>query len=510
MRGFLIMAAAVLAASPAWALPAEAWQRDLTALREAYAATHPSPWHKLSRAEFDRMADRLAADIPSLDDRQVMARMIELIAATGEGHTRLTLPLPEDAGVFLGHAKTEAPKLPVFATLPIRLTAASDGYLVTAAAPEYRRLVGAALVSIDGKPVAAIEAAMLPLVNGDNAGMKRAYLPSFIMLPDLLRVRGLTAANEARWRFRFPSGREVEERLSALPDGADLAWAKEPDTPIFGLLPLDGGIVVARISEIGNAPDQSLAAFADKIYAAVDQTPDARLVIDLRGNPGGNNFLIDPVVRGAIARPALWKPGHLFVLIDAKTFSAAQNLVNAMERWTPALLVGEPTGGAPSSYGDSKRITLPESGLTLRVSSLYWQDTGPLDKRDATAPHVAAPRTVADLQTGRDPALAAIALLSRPQGSAQGSWAAPFTYVYRPATLRVRFGRDGGSFAVPELKLAETPFQSVTLNGSDVTATGKVRDSVFTLRAQSTAGGLVGWLDVNGRPYPFVAKRAAE
>ena len=43
MRGFLIMAAAVLAASPAWALPAEAWQRDLTALREADAATHPNP-----------------------------------------------------------------------------------------------------------------------------------------------------------------------------------------------------------------------------------------------------------------------------------------------------------------------------------------------------------------------------------------------------------------------------------------------------------------------------------
>jgi hypothetical protein len=50
----------------------------------------------------------------------------------------------------------------------------------------------------------------------------------------------------------------------------------------------------------------------------------------------------------------------------------------------------------------------------------------------------------------------------------------------------------------------------VTLTGSDVTATGKVRESVFTLHGQSTAGGLIGWLDVNGRPYPFVAKRAGE
>jgi hypothetical protein len=510
MRKLLALALALVVAAPAYALPAEAWQRDLTALRDAYAKTHPSPWHKLSQAEFDRMADRLATDIPTLDDRQVIARMIELIAATGEGHTRLTLPLTDSAGVFLGHAKTETPKVPVFGTIPIRLTAASDGYLVTAAAPEYRRLVGTSLVSIDGKPVSAIEAAMLPLVNGDNAGMKRAYLPSFLMLPDLLRARSVTAGTEARWRFRLPNGREVEERLAALPDGADLAWANEAETAPFALQRLGGGIVVARISEIANAPEQSLAAFADQVYAVVDSTPDARLVIDLRGNPGGNNFLIDPVVRGAIARPALWKPGHLFALIDAKTFSAAQNLVNAMERWTPALFVGEPTGGAPSSYGDSKRITLPESGLTLRVSSLYWQDTGPLDKRDATAPQLAAPRTVADLQNGRDPALAAVHALSQPQGSAQGNWAAAFTYVYRPMTLRVRFGPEGGSFAVPELKLAETPFQTVTLNDSDVTASGRVKNSIFTLHGQATAGGLVGWLDVNGRPYPFVAQRAAE
>jgi hypothetical protein len=196
------------------------------------------------------------------------------------------------------------------------------------------------------------------------------------------------------------------------------------------------------------------------------------------------------------------------VLIDAKTFSAAQNLVNAMERWAPAVIVGEPTGAAPSGYGDSKRIVLPESGLTLRVSSLYWQDTGPLDKRDATLPHVAAPRTVADLQSGRDPALAAIARFAQPGGDSSGGWAAPFTYVYRAATLQLHFTKEGGSFAVPELKLAETKFDTVTLSGDRVEAVGTVRSSKFRLTAENSAGGLVGWLAVNGRPYPFVASRA--
>jgi hypothetical protein len=500
-----LILALLLSVAPAAALPADAWQRDLAALRKAYAETHPSPWRKLPKAEFDRMADALAAELPGLSDHQAMARLIALIAATGEGHSRLTLPLPEGAGVFLGHAKTEAPKVPVFLTLPVRFQAAADGYVVTTTAPEHRDLVGAALVSVDGKPIPAIETAMLPLVHGDNPGMKRAYLPSYLMLPDLLRARGLVRAEPARWRFRLMTGREVERRLSALPEGADLGWAAGPAVKPFALEVLEGGIVHARISDISNTPELSLADFAAQVYAAVDRTPDARLVIDLRGNPGGNNFLIDPVVRGAVARPQLWKPGRLFVLTDARTFSAAQNLVNALERWTPALIVGEPTGAAPSGYGDSKRIVLPESGLTLRVSSLYWQDTGPLDKRDATRPHLPAPRTVSDVQAGRDPALAAIRQVARPGGPVAGSWSAPFTYVYRPATLKLHFDGSGGSFAVPELNLAETKFDTVKLDGRTVEAVGQVRTSKFTLRAESTAAGLVGWLDVNGRPYPFVA-----
>jgi hypothetical protein len=502
--------ALLLSASPAAALPGEAWQRDLAALREAYAETHPSPWHKLPKAEFDRMADALAADLPKLDDTQAIARMIALVAATGEGHTRLTLPLPEGAGVFLGHARTETPKVPVFATLPVRLQAASDGYVVMTAAPEHRDVIGAALVSINGKPVAAIEEAMLPLVNGDNRGMKRAYLPSYVMLPELLRVRGVIGTEPPRFRFRMPNGREIERRLAALPESADLSWAAPPAAPLHELKMLPNGIVHAKIAEIGNAPGKSLAQFAAEMFAAVDAQPDARLVIDLRGNPGGNNFLIDPIVRGVVARPQLWKPGRLFVLTDARTFSAAQNLVNAMERWTPAVIVGEPTGAAPSGYGDSKRIVLPESGLTLRVSSLYWQDTGPLDKRDATTPHVSAPRTIADLQKGSDPALAAVARFAQPAGVPAGSWAAPFTYVYRAATLKLNLDEKGGSFAVPELNLAETKFDTVKLNGNRVDAVGTVRSSKFTLIAENTAGGLIGWLDVNGRPYPFVAMRELE
>lgn len=504
-----ILVAALLLASPASALTPEAWRHDLAVLRQSYIETHPNPFHKLPREAFDREADALATDIPKLDDAGVIARMIVLVASVGEGHTRLTLPLAGGSGVFLGHATTEVPKVAPFTTLPIRLTATSDGYVVTAAAPAQGALLNAELVSIDGHPVSEIEKTMLPLVHGDNPGMRHADLPDFLIVPELLHAEGIARdPHISIWRFRLRDGRKVEQSLAPVAPDTDTAWATAAEKqPKLQLDTRNPDFVYARIAEIANQPGQSLAQFADTMFAAVDAMKEPCLVVDLRGNPGGNNFLIDPIVRGAIARPALWKPGRLFVLIDAGTFSAAQNLVNAFERWTPALFVGSPTGAAPSSYGDSKRIVLPESGLTLRVSSLYWQDTGPLDKRDATAPQVPAARTVADLQTGRDPALAAVRALSQPQGTPEGDWAAPVTYVYKPATMRVSFHGGSGSFSVPELGLKDTPFQAVSRSGDLVTARASIKSSVFTIMAQATAGGLAGYFDVDGRPYPFVAQR---
>ena len=38
------------------------------------------------------MLEQLGKDIPTLSDTQIMARMAIMVAAIGDGHTRLTLP----------------------------------------------------------------------------------------------------------------------------------------------------------------------------------------------------------------------------------------------------------------------------------------------------------------------------------------------------------------------------------------------------------------------------------
>jgi C-terminal processing protease CtpA/Prc len=137
----------------------------------------------------------------------------------------------------------------------------------------------------------------------------------------------------------------------------------------------------------------------------IDKHPIKRVVVDLRWNGGGDSRVISPLKKALAARPKL--AGHVYVLIGPNTFSSA--LDNAMEwkRELRATLVGEPTGGKPGGYyGEVKKLTLPNSKLVVRYTSKYFG--GPPDQ-DASSltPDIAAPLTLGDLISGRDPALGA-------------------------------------------------------------------------------------------------------
>ncbi|HWF11973.1 MAG TPA: S41 family peptidase [Bryobacteraceae bacterium] len=124
---------------------------------------------------------------------------------------------------------------------------------------------------------------------------------------------------------------------------------------------------------------------------------------------GRNGTLIPPLIRSIVQSESIDRAGHLFAIIGPATFSAAQMLADALEKYTNAVFVGEPSGSKGNAYGDSRRITLPNSGITVRAAIYYWQDWHPLDKRDTIMPQLAAPLTFEEYSRGADPALAAIA-----------------------------------------------------------------------------------------------------
>lgn len=87
-----------------------------------------------------------------------------------------------------------------------------------------------------------------------------------------------------------------------------------------------------------------------------------RIVVDIRLNGGGDNTSYHGFVR-ALRHPRMNRPGRLRVIIGRMTFSAAGNFAAEVDRRTRARFVGEPTGGAPSQWGDHAPIPLPSLGV---------------------------------------------------------------------------------------------------------------------------------------------------
>jgi tetratricopeptide (TPR) repeat protein len=190
-------------------------------------------------------------------------------------------------------------------------------------------------------------------------------------------------------------------------DGAPTPlWLKDPKNKFwFEQLP-GSKVVYAQLNEVNGKADESLADFSKRLLAFVEANDTEKLVLDLRLNRGGNGSLLRPLVVGLI-KSKVNRPGRLFVLMGRSTWSAAQFLLNRLEGYTDVLFVGEPSGSKGNHYGDSRRITLPNSGLTVRVSIYYWQEWEPWDVRPWTAPHLTAELSSEDYRAGNDPALKA-------------------------------------------------------------------------------------------------------
>jgi hypothetical protein len=158
-----------------------------------------------------------------------------------------------------------------------------------------------------------------------------------------------------------------------------------------------------QMDEIGD-DDIPLAQFVVETLDLAT-TKNARLIIDVRNNFGGSGGLNRTLVTSLIGNDSLNRHDRTFVLIGRRTFSAAQMLVNELERYTHVTFVGEPTGSRPDHFGDPQKIRLEHSGLTLRVSRLHWSSYTAFDERDSTHPDFPVEWTADAYFSGQDPAL---------------------------------------------------------------------------------------------------------
>jgi hypothetical protein len=396
---------------------ADKWREDLRFMAEEMSRHHRNLFHTMTREEFESAVRRLDERIPSLARHQIIVAMARIAAMVGDGHTNL--------------APTRDSKIG-FRAYPIKLSLFKDGLYVRAVTREHADIVGARVVGIGKVSADAACDAVGAIIGRDNAMDVKFFAPFLLAMPEVLHGLGLIDDMEnAPFTILDRGGPRVVNLKPAGPapmmaPDTDLSWLSTPNwvdardgaqdpVPLwlrdpqnkywFEYLP-GARTVYVQFNQVGNKQDETIEAFAKRLFAFVESRRVERLVLDLRLNRGGNGALNRPLLLGLIRATKVDRKGRLFAIIGRSTWSAAQGLVNELEKYTNTTFVGEPTGGKPNSYGDSHRITLPNSGITVRVSTLWWQGDE-RDRRPWTAPEVAADLTFEDYRTNKDPALKA-------------------------------------------------------------------------------------------------------
>ena len=413
----LLAAGATGAAAQAVALPpdpgTEGWRADLALLALELPRIHPAPFTKVSRSEWDAAVLELEGRLPGLTGAQATVAFQQLVALIQDAHTSIN-PLFEPTL-----------RRDIY---PVEFYRFEDGVFIRRAAAEVAELVGAKVLRYGVVSADSALAAVAPTVSADNEWWIRGQAALRLSLASVALGLGLVEDPGALTLVIERRGVVDTVTVGTVTLNVTGHGAPFPPASWVDMAPADGPLWLAHPGElwwtewlpesntlyvmeraiITAMGHQTHAAFWRGVFAAVDSLKADRLILDLRTNGGGNGFLSRHIVKGIVQRPQFDRPGGFYVITGRRTFSAAMNLVNELEYYTSATFVGEPTGSSPRSFGDHEPINLPNSGLTVLVSSVWHQGHDVHDSRDFVAPWLYAPITSSEYARGYDPVLAAI------------------------------------------------------------------------------------------------------
>lgn len=376
-------------------LPANAsvWQRELQELVNLLLAYHPRPFAHLPRATFLEQARALMAALPGRSDEQAYLSLMLLLARIRDGHSFLQFPW----------------KLAPYPTvLPIAVFAFEEGLFVTgwdAEQPELAALAGAQVLAYGAKPAAQALQEAATYMPAENPQMALHYGAQVLRSGLVLAQAGLSAApDRVRLSLRRRDGLVIEQvlmagtrfvELQSAFSGAPARYARHPELDFWAEW-LGDTVFYLRYLRCRDAP-----GFEALVRTHLSQPRFAglrRVIVDLRGNSGGDSRVVAPLVEGL--RLLGFSGSRIAVLSDRGTLSAAVDAILDLKA-LGALHAGEAPGQRPNFCGNVKQLASSSGRLSINLPTTYQPRVA--GDPDQLTPELQRPWRFADWQLQADP-----------------------------------------------------------------------------------------------------------
>jgi hypothetical protein len=337
----------------------------------------------IGREDLDRHINEARKNALANSKDEFLLSLMRLLALPRNGHTRL---IPNDA----------------ISVLPLRFATIGTTVRLLDATSDLSEAIGADLISINGVPADEIEVAAEKLLAGTRQ-RKRVIGPVLFAWPSALRHLGVSSGGDTiEYRIRSETGqirKLLLDTATAVP-GSSLYPRNEHGKAVASWSPTS----FLKIKDFGqpglllvlpsffDPSETALSAAVSEAKDLVRSRPGIPLLIDVRGNTGGDFLrtmpLIDAISEGAQDR-------RVGLLVDKFTFSAAIVFVAILKHrlGERLVLIGEEMGDGLTFFAEGGTLDLSSTGAVVRFSSAFHDWAG--GRIDETTPAEIAERIVA-------------------------------------------------------------------------------------------------------------------
>jgi len=372
-----------------------AWNEDIDYLNSQLKVKQYNLFSLINETTFNSKIKAIKDSINNLQDYEIIFKMQQLIASLGVAHTTIT------SKILSG---------PVH-ILPLLTYYFSDGLYITSVINEHSDLLGRKILGINGKDISLLYDSLKTIISHENDYWVKTRIPEIIYCVEALKYFKI-ADNLSSVNLKVEGIGDVTINsllagsatvsLKNIIDGVQTPLYMRNSDLYYWYTYLDTNkTLYLKYNSCQNMSSQSFAGFVQEIQNFMNSHLIEKFVIDMRNNGGGSSGIISAL--SFLQSSSFNQKGKLFVITGRQTFSSA--LMNAIQfkQNTNCLLIGEPTGGKPNSYGEVLSFTLPNSGVVVQYSTKYFQmmDDDPL----SLYPDNDIELSIQDFAQGKDPVM---------------------------------------------------------------------------------------------------------